>query len=213
MLDFPGLNIAQWTTWAALGSGVTVTSLVLSGGVMYGRRRRRCRQFDAWWEEDMPWDMIKDLLETHNRARASAGMAPEEVTEELLGELMKSLPALPDARPLDNPADHGFLLAGGAGQRSRGRRWGNPTEVQMRSLIWAGTVRGLVVNRSGGGLGIFVDNKVPLSTVVQIGAVEAPSYVPWAAAEVRHCRKVGKGYFLGCQFNDDVPWNVCVWFG
>jgi hypothetical protein len=207
------LNIGHWTTWAAVGTGVVVTSLVLSGGVMYGRRRRRRRRFDAWWEEDMPWDLIKDMLEKHNRARAGMGMPPEEVTEELLAELMNSLPAVPNARPLDTPEDREFQLAGGVERRTGRRRWGNPTEVQLRSILWDGNVHGLIVNRSAGGLGIYTDKKVPLSTAVGITAVEAPAYIPWTGAEVRHCRKIGKGFFLGCQFNNDIPWNVRVWFG
>ena len=39
------------------------------------------------------------------------------------------------------------------------------------------------------------------------------SLVQAVRAEVRHCRKVGKGFLLGCQFSDDVPWNARVWFG
>jgi hypothetical protein len=212
-LQLATLDIGNWTTWAALGTGVVVTSLVLSGGVMYGRRRRRRRQFDAWFEEDMPWDVIKDMLEKHNRALDSAGMPPEDVTEELLGQLIKSLPAVPNARPLDTPEDYDFQLAGGVDRRSNHRRWGNPTEVNLRSVMWDGNQHGLIVNRSTGGLGIYTDKKVPLTTAVRVGAVDAPAYVPWAMAEVRHCRKVGKGFFLGCQFNDEIPWHVRVWFG
>ena len=70
-----------------------------------------------------------------------------------------------------------------------------------------------MVNRSTGGLGIFADQEVPAGTPLKIRAVEAPSYVPMVRIEVRHCLKVGKGYILGCEFSEDVPWNARVWFG
>jgi hypothetical protein len=105
------------------------------------------------------------------------------------------------------------VAAGGNERRTGGRRWGNPTDVRLRSPLWEGQQHGLVVNRSTGGLGIFADREIPLGTLVQVRAVEAPFYVNPAQAEVRHCRKVGKGFFLGCQFCGDVPWNTRVWFG
>jgi hypothetical protein len=111
------------------------------------------------------------------------------------------------------PEDREFQLVGGTERRAGHRRWGNPTEVHLFSPLWAGHVHGLVVNRSTGGLGIFLDKEVPPGTPLQARAAEAPSYVPAVQAEVRHCRKVGKGFFLGCQFSEDVPWNARVWFG
>ena len=62
--------------------------------------------------------------------------------------------------------------------------------------------------------GLFAhDKEVPAGTTVKFRAAEAPGNVPAIEAEVRHCRKVGKGFLFGLQFNDEIPWNVRVWFG
>jgi hypothetical protein len=71
----------------------------------------------------------------------------------------------------------------------------------------------VIVNRSTGGLGIFADREVPRGTILQVRAAEASSSTSWVRAEVRHSRKVGKGYLFGCQFSEDIPWNIRVWFG
>jgi hypothetical protein len=212
MLGLPTFDVTEWTTWAAVGAGAAVTGFVVSGGVMYGRWRRR-RGFDASREEDLPWDVILDLVEKHNRARAAAGMPPEELTEQLLGQLVTKMPTIPNPGPLELPEDRDFQSLGGVDRRAGRRRWGNPTEVHLRSFLWAADVHGLVVNRSTGGLGIYTDEKVVPGTSVRIGAVGAPDHIPWAGADVRHCRKVGKGFLLGCEFSSDVPWNIRVWFG
>jgi len=31
--------------------------------------------------------------------------------------------------------------------------------------------------------------------------------------ECRHCRKVGNGFFIGCEYSEEIPWNVRAWFG
>ena len=50
-------------------------------------------------------------------------------------------------------------------------------------------------------------------TTVHIRPGEAPSYIPAVEAEVKHCRKAGKNFVIGCQFRGELPWNVRVWFG
>jgi hypothetical protein len=207
------LGVDLWTTGAALGAGAMVTSLMVGGGVAYGRWRGRRRLSDASREEDLAWAHLLALLEKRNRDRAAAGLPPQEATDEELGQLLARLPAMPDPRALELPEDREFELVGGAERRSGRRRWGNPTEVHLRSLLWEDNLNGLVVNRSTGGLGIYADMDVPHGTPMQVRAVEAPAYVPAVLVEVRHSLKVGKGAFLGCQFSADVPWNVRVWFG
>jgi hypothetical protein len=206
------IDIAMWS--AAIAAGVVVTALVISGGVTYGRWRRRR---DKWAyisrEEDLPWEELLGLLESRGRARAAAGMPPEQMTEEVLDQLVSMLPSVADARPVELPEDREFKVAHENERRSGRRRWGNPTEINMRSYLWKGDLYGLVVNRSTGGLGIYTDKEVPPGTPLRIRAIEAPANIPMARAEVRHCRKIGRGYFLGCEFSDDIPWNVRVWFG
>jgi hypothetical protein len=111
------------------------------------------------------------------------------------------------------PEDREFVLVGGEERRNGGRRWGNPTDIYLLSPLWSGRLHGLVVNRSTGGLGIYFDEEVPPNTRLRVRAMEAPPHVPVVRAEVRYCLKAGKGFLLGCQFSEDVPWNVRVWFG
>jgi hypothetical protein len=207
------LGIAVWVAWSALGTGVAVTGLVIGGGVILGRLRRRRRQWEASREEDLPWDDLLAMIEKHNQDRAAKGMPPEEVSEALLTQLVSQLPALPNARPVERPEDRDFQESGETNRRSSRRRWGNPTEIYVRSYLWTGPLHALVVNRSTGGLGIYMDKEAPPGTPLRIRAKEAPESIPLARAEVRHCRKVSGGYFIGCEFVDDVPWNVRVWFG
>jgi hypothetical protein len=203
-------GLPHWTTWLSLVAGALASSFVIGSAVMYGRWRRRLT--GASREEDLPWADLLRLLEQRNRDRAAAGLPPEEATEEVLAELLASLPSAADPRRLV-AAEVPEILSGGAERRSSRRRWGNPTEVHVHSPLWADHLHGLVVNRSTGGLAIFADKEVPPGTLLKVRAVEAPSSVPAIRAEVRHCRKVGKGFFFGCQFSEDVPWNTRVWFG
>ena len=213
VFGFVTVAIVPWIAWTAVGTGLFVMALVITGGVIYGRIRWRRRILDASAEEDLPWDQILGLIDKHNRERAATGLPPEEVTKALLDQLVTNLPAVPDARPVELPEDREFETTGGAEKRSGRRRWGNPTEILLRSYLWTGDMHGLVVNRSTGGLGMYVDDEIPASTPIRVRAVEAPANVAVARAEVRHCRKVGRGYYIGCEFVDEIPWNVRVWFG
>jgi hypothetical protein len=206
-------NAALWTTWGPLAAGAAVTFLVIGSGFVFGRWRRRRRLLDASREEDLPWEDLLALLERRNRDRTAGGLPPERETEEVLDQLLADLPPVPDPSPVELPEDREFIDVGSDERRAGKRRWGNPTEVRLHSLLWAGPMPGLIVNRSTGGLGIFTDREAPAHSTLKIRAVEAPSSVPAVQVEVRHCRKVGRGYFIGCQFTEDVPWNARVWFG
>jgi hypothetical protein len=209
-LGFATFGIAVWTLWVPLGVGVAAATFVIGSGVIYGRWRRRLT--GASREEDLPWQDLLMLLEKRNRDREAAGLPPEEATEEVLDQLLASLPSVRAPRPSELPEDR-VLLPTGRNRRAGRRRWGSPTEVEILSFLWDGQLRGLLVNRSTGGLGIFVDREVPPGTPLQVRAAEAPSTVRAVQATVRHCRRVGKGFIFGCQFSEDLPWNVRVWFG
>ncbi len=211
---FATFGFGHWTTWAPLAMGALITSLVLCGSTaLYSRWRGRRALRVASREEDLPWEELLVLLEKRNQDRAAAGLPPEEPTEEELDAMLAKLPAVGDARPLEQPEDREFMLLVGTERRAGRRRWGNPTEVLITSPRSAEPLHGLVVNRSTGGLGILTDQELPPGTFVTIRAVEAPAYVAGAWAEIRHCRKAGKGFLLGCQFSSDIPWNTRVWFG
>jgi hypothetical protein len=213
---FATFGFEFWTTCLPLGTGVLVAALVIGSTAMYWRwhgRRGRRGLTGASREEDLPWKELLVLLKKRKQDRAAAGLPFQEPTEEELGELLATLPAVEDPEPLERPEDREFMLVGGAERRAGRRRWGNPTEVLITAPGSAGQLHGLVVNRSTGGLGILTDKELSPGALVTIRAVEAPSYVPVAWAEIRHCRKVGNAVLLGCRFSNDISWNVRVWFG
>jgi hypothetical protein len=212
-LPFPKFDVTHWTTWVAVCAGVVVTFLVLGFTRTYRRWRRWRRLSDASWEEDLDWPALLRLLQKRNCERAAAGLPPQRVTDEELVRILASMPAEPNPMPLELPKDREFRLVSGNERRASRRRWGNPIEVHVLSTLWDGHLHGLVVNRSTGGLAIFADKEVPPGSPLQVRAAEAPSYVPAVKAEVRHCRKAGNGFLLGCQFREDIPWNARVWFG
>jgi hypothetical protein len=204
-------NVGPWTSWVPLGAGAVVTFLVFGSALLYGRWRHRpgpASLVEGGLRED-----LERLLEEHNCNRAKAGLPPEEPTEEMMGHLRARLFSVGDALPVELAEDRLFLSVGGDERRASARRWGNPTEVHLRSELWFDRLHGLVVNRSTGGIGIYADREIPAGTIMKVRALEAPSDVPAIPVEVRHCRKVGKGYFIGCQFDEDVPWNARAWLG
>lgn len=200
-------DVGPWTIWVPVGAGAVVASLVIGTAVILERWRQRPAASSR--EVDVPPDGLQRLLQQPNRGWSVAGLPPEEAA----GEAVARPPALPDALPAELPEDHLYLLLGGNERRASLRRWGNPTEVHLRSGLWHGPLHGLVVNRSTGGLGIFTDGEIPPGTALEIRAVEAPPSVPAVRAEARHCRKAGHGYFIGCQFSEDVPWEAQAWLG
>jgi hypothetical protein len=219
----------SWATLVVLGAGALVASLVLGSPVLYGRWRYRLRR--ASREEDLPWDELLVLIEQRHHERDAAGLPLQEATEQELDGILVRLPMVTTPRPVELPEDHAFEVTGGSERRAGRRRWGNPTEVYLRELLVAESatgseslldglspfaskpMHGLVVNRSTGGLGIYTDKEIPAGTFITIRAVNAPPYVRAALAEVRHCLRGARGFILGCEFTQEIPWNVRVWFG
>jgi hypothetical protein len=99
-------------------------------------------------------------------------------------------------------------------RRGSERRWGNPIEVRMKGFLnREEAVAGLVINRSKGGLAVVLDESVDPGTFLRIRPTEAPTDIPWAEVEVRHCRSAGKNWIIGCKFVGEVPWATKLWFG
>jgi hypothetical protein len=206
------LNPADPATWLVAGVGLTVAAFVVGFVVVFGRWRRR-RQVGSR-EEDLPWE---DLLELLRRRRGQEKDGPrtddDAPPDELIKELVALLPAAAHRAPDETPEDLQFQSQGGVEKRTGRRRWGNPTEVHVDSLLWPRPVHGIVINRSTGGLAILLQDEVPAGTSIQVHPTEAPRTVPSVALDVRHCRKAGRLFLIGCQFCEEVPWNVRVWFG
>jgi hypothetical protein len=195
--------------------GLAVAGLVVLVVNFYGRLRRRRRLGIASTEEDLPWDQLLELLEKRSRERAEAGLPNDDdlPPDQLLTQLLDGLPSQRRGAADLHPEDWYGPAHSGAEKRANRRRWGNPTEVHLTWLAGPDRLHGLVINRSTGGLAIFVDMEVPAGTTIQVRAAAAPRSVAATTVEVRYCRKVGRSFLLGCQFCDDVPWNVRVWFG
>jgi hypothetical protein len=210
--DFVNIPFVYWSTAVALLVGSMVASLVYVTLRRYALRRRLAISSK---EEDLPWEVLLDLLRTREREMAASGAPPDKELppDELLALLLSQLPAMSGRRLQDIPLEERQALENGAERRTGRRRWGNPTRVLLTSPLLPGPVNGIVINRSTGGLGIFVDQAVQPDTHVEVRAVEAPGYVPSAEVEIKYCRKVRGQFMLGGQFRAEIPWNVRVWFG
>ncbi len=207
-------RLTDWTTLVILGVGILVTVLVVGLMGLVGRWRRR-RMGVHSMEEDLSWEDLLNLLRRRSEERRDAGLPPDDdvPAEDLLKELLAGLPARARRGPA-NPVDgRQYPAPGGVERRTGGRRWGNPTEVYVTSALWAGWVHGLVINRSTGGLALFLDREIPTEAQIKVRSIEAPVSVPGIEAAVRYCRKAGKNFLIGCEFAGEVPWNVRVWFG
>jgi len=203
--------LADWTAWVVSGVGVAVAALVVVLVVLVGRWRRR--RAGGSEEEDLSWADLLALVRRRRREREEAGLPPDDdlPPDEWLRGLLGRLPALEGGAPAAGEFE--FLTRGGVERRRARRHWGNPTEVYLTSPLWADRVHGLVVNRSTGGLAILLDKEAPAGASLGVRSAEAPGSVPTVEVEVRHCRKAGKNFLIGCQFRDEVPWKARVWLG
>ena len=209
--DLPRIPFVYWSTALALLVGSAVASLVYVTLRRYAVRRRLALSSR---EEDLPWEVLLDLLRTRERELVASGASPDKELppDELLSILLSQLPAMSGRKPNEIPPEERQAMQNGIERRSGHRRWGNPTGVHVSSPLLPG-LHGIVVNRSTGGLAMFVDRALEQGSVVEVRAIEAPSYVPSVEVEVRYCRKVRGQYIVGGQFRAEVPWNVRVWFG
>jgi hypothetical protein len=214
------VNISNWTGWLIAGIGTLVSMLVFAFFYWHWLSvpgfRKSWSRGKPIVEEDLPWEDLLHLLRDRGRELAESGTPPHDdlPPEELLQLLLSRLPSLPARPPAPLPPEEADFLAGNPNRRTSRRRWGNPTEVFLNSPLWSKQVHGLVINRSLTGLAVFVDVEIQAGTVLKVRAVEAPYYVPWVDIEIKHCKKVGRNFIMGCQYRyEDIPWNVRVWFG
>jgi hypothetical protein len=70
-----------------------------------------------------------------------------------------------------------------------------------------------VVNRSRTGLALVVRQPIEVGTMLQVRADDAPETVPWVAIQVRNCRARRKHWIVGCQFQQELPWDILLLFG
>jgi hypothetical protein len=212
--SFAQLPFDPSTTWLAVVVGTSVTGLVFVA--LRYRTPRLGRLALISREQDLSWDKLLELLQARERALAASGAPPDQdlPPDDAIAMWLALLPLKSARRPPEiSPEERQFLEDGGVDQRSSRRRWGNPTEVYLSAPLVGDRRHGIVINRSTGGLGIFVDERIEPGMQVQVRASEAPAYVPWAEVEVKFCRRIRGQFLIGCQFRTEIPWNVRVWFG
>jgi hypothetical protein len=175
--------------WLTVGSGVAVCCTVFLG-MLYVSRRSRISMLD----------IILRRSGRRSQRPADEEVPDGEVTPEALAYLKTPM------------ADLAYLQAGSDRRRSA-RKWGNPVEVQIHPPDSAIPLRGVVINRSTGGVAILVDDAYQTGARLMLRAVQAPAGVGWIAIEVRNCRAAGKNHVIGCSYPESPPWNAVVWLG
>jgi hypothetical protein len=126
----------------------------------------------------------------------------------------RSQPAAPEkSEPPKKPGLQELASMGVAAEkRGTVRRSGNAIPV----FVGEGEgvpVRGYVVDRSAGGIGLALNHSLPLGTIVRVRPSKAPETAPWVEVQVKSCRAEGTEYELGCQFLTLPPFNVMLLFG
>jgi hypothetical protein len=113
------------------------------------------------------------------------------------------------------------VRAGAEGERrATPRRQGNLVSVTVtRSSSEAGSspgaesIHGWVLNRSGGGLCLLVDEEVAPGTVLTVTPHLGPATFEWIQVEVKSCRPERQSWLLGCQFLQKLSWDDLRPFG
>jgi hypothetical protein len=107
-----------------------------------------------------------------------------------------------------------FLHGGAGDQRVTVRRKGNPVEILVSDAAAAvEPYRGLVVDRSMGGLCLSLPSEVDVGTVLSVRLRQGPESTPWVKVQVTHCNADRGGYSVGCRFLRTPTWNVLLLFG
>ena len=207
--DLPSMPFGS--TALAFLVGTAVAGLVYVTLRRYALRRRLAVSSR---EEDLPWEVLLDLLRAREREMTASGTPPDQELppDELLALLLSQLPSMSRRQLQDIPLEERQTLENGAERQAGRRRWGNPTPVYVSSPLLP-RMHGIVISRSTGGLAMFVDQALEPSTLVEVRAVEAPSYVPFTEVEIHYCRKIRGQFIVGGQFRMEIAWNVRVWFG
>jgi len=112
------------------------------------------------------------------------------------------------------PVEETFEIGVAKERRRYRRRWGNPMELTIKTTEHPiRSVHGIVVNRSERGVALLVDQSFAPKALLDIRTSEAPEDIPWDPVQVCYCRSAGHNWLIGCRFQEDVPWNIQVWFG
>lgn len=106
-----------------------------------------------------------------------------------------------------------FLSGVSRDRRRAPRRAGHPIEVTLNDGSGREPLRGMVLDRSIGGLGLLVDVAVPVGATFKVKAAEASKTTACVEVTVRFVRPHGAQHELGCQFHRVPSWNELLQFG
>jgi hypothetical protein len=74
-------------------------------------------------------------------------------------------------------------------------------------------VRGLVLDRSEGGLSLFLKEALEIGTVVRVRPERPGVPAPWVEVRVIHCKPESVRWRIGCEFVQKLGWDVRGPFG
>jgi hypothetical protein len=184
-------HFTQVGVWVPLGTGTAVSCVVY----LLARHIANRHQIS----------MLDVLLFRRRRHRVLAGVPDEDVPSGVVS---------PEAlKYLKTPEEDIAYLETAPERRKSVRRWGKPVEVKILAPLVTGLLRGVIINRSAGGIAVLVDDEYAEGVNLTVRAVQAPQYVPGVEVEVRTCRKAGKNFVIGCKYSEEAPWNAIAWFG
>src|SRR6516164_9070066 len=111
------------------------------------------------------------------------------------------------SKPQPNPFDHESATAyyGRAlkqtERRASLRRPGKMIKVLISDAeATASPIKGWVIDRSLGGLGLSVPKPVPEDIILSVRAVDAPANTPWVKVKVKRCTADEDRWEIGCQY-------------
>jgi hypothetical protein len=122
--------------------------------------------------------------------------------------------AAPRLMPKLDPQGRVVWLYHAGERRAALRRRGGETEVIIApSEDGQEPAKGMVIDRSQGGLCLSVAQPVAGGSVLRLRVTNAPEDLPWIEVMVRNCRQKDERWLLGCKFVEELPWSVLLLFG
>ena len=117
------------------------------------------------------------------------------------------------------PASQSVILLSRRPERGRDkrrslRRKGNPVAVFISDARNPEKpMEGLVLDRSRGGLFLSVPQKIDVGCLLAVRTADFPDSIASVRLRVRHCKQKGQEWRIGCQFTEELPWSVLLFFG
>lgn len=119
-------------------------------------------------------------------------------------------PEVQSVTRIHDPFIHGSLTE----QRRSLRRGGNPVVVvYARPNNTNNPSRGLVLDRSVGGLRLGIEEEIAPGTRLLVLPASATTQTPWIEVDVCGCKPVDDSWELHCQFVKTPQWSILLMFG